>query len=657
MSVDTVFSPSLLTLALCAAFTPMAVAATPTAPATAAQERSIERIQVKGSRITAERIRIENDELEKRQARDLKEMFQGQSALAVGGSLGVAQKLYLHGIEELLLNVALDGAIQSGSMFHHIGRLTLEPELVRTIEVQAGPGDATQGAGALGGSVDFTSKDASDLLLPDQAFSALAKVAYGSNNQQHKYHLTLAGQLSEQWSVLGSSSRQENDLFKDAHGQRYAGTASEQDFHFAKLTGELAPGQELRYSFEQARDSGIRPQRPNWQVSSWNRAFPLETERQTHNLNYAFDPSSELVNGSLTLFHSNTELQQTARFGPYQGGVQNEGFDARNSSVLGAHRWIYGVDYRAEQTELFPIGVANARYDSEKASVKGIFVQDYYNLSSQLRLNAGARYDDYQVRDMKQQQITADGLSPNLGISWAMNEHLRLFAGYSSALRGRLTTNSFVLDNRTNAANLQAEQAHHRQIGAEYIAGSWHLNANLFDTVIEDAIGEFKRVYQNLGDVKNRGYDLKLSYQLPTVRLGGSVATANPTLNNKPLNPYDHAGLGANTGRQWSLFANWAASDAWQSGLSVRAAEGQHDLTTSAGLIQQPGYAVWDAFVQYNPVALDNLRLTLTVKNLLDQQYRDQATLADFNHIPDYQGLAGMPEPGRDLRFELRWQF
>lgn len=647
---------SKLSLAILASWSPLLLAAQ---PATGPQQeaRDIERIQVSGKRITAQQLRVDNKELAQRQARDLKEMFQGQSALSVGGSLGVAQKLYLHGIEELLLNVALDGAIQSGSMFHHIGRLTLEPELVRSIEVQAGPGDATQGAGALGGSVDFTSKDASDLLAVGERFTAISKFAYASNNQQRKYHLTLAGQLSEQWSVLGSSSKQDNSRFKDANGVAYDGTAAEQQFHFAKLSGELSAGHTLRYSIEQAKDDGIRPQRPNWQISSWNKAFPLTTERTTHNLNYGFSNDSALLDGSLALYHSNTELEQNARFGLYHGGVQNKGLDLRNSSEFASHKLVYGVDHRAEQTELFPVGVANARFDSETARVNGVFLQDYYNLTAAVRINAGARYDDYQVRDMKQQRLTADGVSPNLGVSVLVSDSLRLFAGYSSALRGRLTTNSFVLDNRSNAANLRAEQAHHRQLGAEYLQGNWQLNANLFDTLLEDAIGESKRVYQNLGDLQNHGYDLQLSYRLAALQLGGSVANASPTLNNKPLNPYDHAGLGAHVGRQWTLFANWQFGEQLRSGLSLRAAEGQHALQTSAGVIEQPGYAVWDGFVQYSPASLQQLKLTLTVKNLLAKQYRDQATLADFNHLKGYEGLAGLPEPGRDVRAELRWQF
>ena len=54
---------------------------------------------------------------------------------------------------------------------------------------------------------------------------------------------------------------------------------------------------------------------------------------------------------------------------------------------------------------------------------------------------------------------------------------------------------------------------------------------------------------------------------------------------------------------------------------------------------------------------LNGLTLNLTVRNLLDTFYRDHATVADFGHLPDFEGLAGLPEAGRDLRLEARWQF
>lgn len=622
-----------------------------------ANEAEIEKIYVHGQRISAERLLLTEEDWQKRQARDLEDLFADQSAVAVGGALGVAQKLYLHGLEDLLLNVSLDGAIQSGSMFHHTGRLSLEPELLRQVEVQAGPGDATQGAGALGGSIDFVTKDATDLLAPDQRFSGLIKAAHASNNNSDKYGLTLAGRLTDNWSLLGSASRQNSDEFKDAEGQRWQGTAAEQEFSFAKLSGEIAEHHHIRLSTEHATDEGLRAQRPNWQISDWNRAYPLETERATHTLNYEFAPGSEWVELKFSGYQSDTELRQDARFGLYEGGVKNSGLDLRNSSKLGHHHWVYGVDYRKEQTDLTALNDPSLPTNREDARVYGVFLQDYWQLAKDWKLNAGARYDNYQVLDMNQQDLSSNGISPNLGLSWQSTETLRIYTGYSSTLRGRLTTNSFVLDNRTNAADLKAEEADHYQLGAEWQYQSWLLNANLFRNKISNAIAERARVYSNVGEVESKGYDLSLRYQQAGWQWLTSFSKTDATLNGVKLNAYDHAGLGTSTGLTVAMRLQYQLTVQWLTGAGMRSVEGLHQVQTSAGLIDQPGYSVFDAFARWQSSQIEGLSLTFALRNLSDKWYRDQATLPDFNHIPDYEGLAGLPEPGRDARVELAWWF
>ncbi|KUM52053.1 TonB-dependent receptor domain-containing protein [Rheinheimera sp. EpRS3] len=617
----------------------------------------LETIEVVGKRITAERLILTDDDWQKRQAQDLEDLFAEQAALSVGGGLGVAQKIYLNGIEDLLLNVSIDGAVQSGSMFHHIGRLTLEPELLRQVEVQAGPGDATQGAGALGGSIDFITKDASDLLLPGERFAGLAKAGYSSVNDGQKYNLTLAGMISDNWGLIGSFSDVDSKLMQDGAGIKQPGTAAEQQFGFAKLTGQLTEHQTVRFSFERATDDGLRAQRPNWQVSSWNAVYPLQTVRSTSAVNYQFNPDSALVDVKLALFHSDTKLKQNARFGLYQGDIQNQGLDLRNSSRLGTHQLEYGIDYRHEETGLTALEDPTVPQDGEKARVIGVFLQDYWDITPRLRLNAGARFDDYKVDDANQQRLTSDGISPNLGLSWQQTTNWRLYGGYSSALRGRLTTNSFVLDSLSNSEDLQAEEAHHWQLGSEWRQGNWQLNANLFQTDIDDAISEVSRVYQNIGDVETKGYNVQLRYRLQDFSASASVNQARARLNGERMNGYDHGALGTTLGRTWVLRLEYALSDTLLTGWGSRAVEGEHDIPTSAGLVQQPGYAVHDVFVRWQPAMLNGLTLNLTVRNLLDKFYRDHATVADFGHLPDFEGLAGLPEAGRDLRLEARWQF
>ena len=75
-----------------------------------------------------------------------------------GGSLPAAQNSMLVGLEDTLMNVTIDGAQQAGYLFHHQGRVGIEPDIIKSVEAEAGTGAATAGLGALAGSVKFETK-------------------------------------------------------------------------------------------------------------------------------------------------------------------------------------------------------------------------------------------------------------------------------------------------------------------------------------------------------------------------------------------------------------------------------------------------------------------------------------------------------------------
>jgi len=125
---------------------------------------------------------ITPEELDKYQANDLADIFRSVPSVSVGGSLGIAQKVYIRGMEDTLLNVTVDGAPQTGTLFHHIGRVSIDPELLKEVEVQAGAGEATSGAGAIGGSIRFKTKDVDDLLNSGENFGGTLKAGYFSND-------------------------------------------------------------------------------------------------------------------------------------------------------------------------------------------------------------------------------------------------------------------------------------------------------------------------------------------------------------------------------------------------------------------------------------------------------------------------------------------
>ncbi|SEF99186.1 TonB-dependent receptor domain-containing protein [Marinobacterium lutimaris] len=624
-----------------------------------ADERPVvlQQIDITGSKPLAETGHVDSQQLDQIQANDLEDVFRQQPEVSVGGSVGVAQKVYVRGLQDSLLNVSIDGATQGGSQYHHSGRLSIEPDLIKAVEVDAGTGDATSGPGSLGGAIRFITKDPEDLLQGDERIGALIKGSYYSNGDVGKLSTSLYGRLGEDWSGLVSLSASDQDQFEDGNGDDVAGTESEQQLGFAKLVGHIGDSQTLRFSFENRTDEGERPQRPQWIVSDWNPAYPMETERETLTFGYNINPlGNQFVDADLSIYNTETELQQDGRWGLYFGTTESTGFDLRNTSVLGNHSLTYGIDYREDKVYLGPEG--DTRLDQEDGEVRGIYLQDRWQIIEPLTLSAGLRHDRYELDDKADQSFEESGTSPNLGLEYAFNNGLTLFARHAQAFRGPETQEAFRLDVYSNDPNLKAEEAVNNEIGFDYTQDGFFISGKVYQSRIDDAIAAAAgRLYTNVGDVDSDGYLITLGHQWQQLSASLSFHHNDAEIDGMKLNAYDHGGLGNSIGDTLTANLDYRASDAWRMGWNARFVKGIDDIETSAGEIDKPGYGVHDLYVEWLPTGHDRLKVNLAVMNLFDKQYIDHASNGSFDHIPGWEGVVGMPESGRDIRLSLAARF
>ncbi|MDH0701744.1 TonB-dependent receptor [Pseudomonas toyotomiensis] len=600
---------------------------------------------------------VEAEQLQRYQASDLQEVFESNPEVSVAGGPGVAQKLYLRGLEDTLLNISIDGASQPGQTFHHTGRIGIEPELLKRAEVQAGTGDATAGPGALGGAIRFVTKDPDDLLREGEQLGALLKTGYFSNGEGYKSSASVFGRFNENWSALAMTTYQDQNDYEDGNNDDVLGTAARQKLGFAKLVGKLTDEQTLRLSYEKRIDEGERSQRPQWIPSSFNRLYPLSTERETWTLNYAWQPvNNDLLDVELTTYHTTNELEQDGRFGLYFGDTRSTGFDLRNTSRIGAHQLTYGVDYRDDRTTLGPEG--DRELDHEDGEVLGVYLQDRYQITSRLQLDAGLRYDRYKLDDRDKQTFIEEGISPNLGLRYQLTPELAVFAGQARALRGPQVRDAFKLDVSGNDPDLKAEKARTDEVGFDYRDGGWELSGKAYVTRIKDAIADpigRPNLYENVGDLKSKGVLLSTAYHWQQLSLGLSYHRNEARLDGERLNVYEYNGLGTSLGDTWTSFADYRASDNLTLGWQGRFVRGIDTLHAGVGDVSKPGYGVHDLYAEWQAVP-ESLTVTLTLKNLLDKQYLDHASNEDFEHIPDYEGIRGSYEPGRELRLGLAWR-
>lgn len=662
-----------------------------TAPREAATEEDslLEPLVVVGALTDLE---ITADQVELRQANDLTDLFRHVPSVSVGGGVGIAQKIYVRGLEDSLLNVTVDGAPQHGTLFHHIGRVSIEPELLQTVDVQAGVGEATSGFGAIGGAIRFRTKDADDLLRDGQRFGAIAKAGYFSNDAT-KLSGTVFGRISDEIGFVASYVKVDRDNTEDGDGRRLRGTAAEQELGYLKVGGEIAPGQRLSLSYEHREEKADFGQRPNWPVKENDPLFPGEGKRQTAVLNYGFG-LGESLEFEVTGYWTRSQFLQDRHdsWGLYGAEITSFGGDFRGRWRAGEHDVIFGVEYRDDevvsqylgdpavwQPEAWNPDIGRFK---EVGDVLGLYIQDHWQVNERLLLSYGARYDAYDLTQVTYANGTdSDGFSFNGGLNYDLTESLKFSLSYAEAFRGKEIGDAFTLEIRPGrislAPNLKPEKASNWEVGLAYKRDGFSASAVYYTMTIDDVIFDQSgsgpapqaAVYnENIGAFEAEGVELRAGWVGGAFSIDGFFNHYESTIDGVPVEGYEHVGLGTSVGDNWSLVGGWRPSDTITLELGVTHYNDLDDIEVlhraveigwigSTQRVDKPGYTTVDLIGRWRPFADDRLTLQGAVYNLFDERYRAHSSVADYNHIPDWEGIAGVYEPGRDVRVSLAYRF
>lgn len=612
----------------------------------------VEVIEVTGQRVQQSDISISLEDLEKRQAQDLNDIFRKDAEVSVGGASGISQKVYVRGLEDTMLNISIDGAEQSGSLFHHQGRLSIEPELLKQVDVSAGAGRATNGPGALGGAIQFTTKDAHDLLQPGQKFGAQLKSGYYTNNSGYKGSASLYGEVADQVGLLASFSYVDGDNIEDGKGEEQPYTALEQKVALIKLSGQLTESQTASISYDYREDNGRRLNRPHFQPSFKNDPLEQEADRETFTLNHGYK-GSEYLNLESTLYHTENRIahKDHPRWQTTDGSITTVGGKVSNSAAFESNTLIFGADYKKDDS-LLSTGSGTGKAE-EKGTVFGLFIQDDWNITDELIVSAGARYDWYELEDAQGLELDAKGLSPNVGVSYQGTEELNLFASYAQAIRGQQIKELFIIDYKPNDPNRKEETAENTEFGAKYHSGDFVAGVTFFYSTIEDVVGDDGTSLNNIGNLDNQGVSAYAGYAFSEVSAYLSYSQSRPELNGEPLSD-SHMNLGTSVGDTWVLDLVYAPLHELELGWTANFVERLDNVADPSIHPEKPGYGVHDIYAQWLPLTDEELILTVSVKNVFDKYYFDHASYMEYVGSPVAQGYASA---GRDVRFNVSYAF
>lgn len=614
---------------------------------------------------------VEAASLANTQAKDAREALQAVPGVSVGGGgNAIAQKIYVRGLEDTLLGVTLDGAPQGGYLYHHQGRVLVDPALLKSVQVQKGVASASAGPGALAGALSFETQDAGDLLAAGQSLGGRLGLA-GFSNKGWKAAASAYGQSTDKaFDGLVSVARQDIDEYRDGNGQRVIHSGSTQDSALAKLSWQPLPGHRMSLGLNHFNDEGVRFLRPNMVDFARSGAPMPQTYRHDQvTLGYRSAAGGDAPAIEATLFgdDNRNERTVTATGRNYGEEVQGRGINASMARRFGEHRLKLGLNYHAyDARALNPANVGTGPYGNgrETSSVTGMFVEDGVALAPRWQLAAGLRVDSYRYHDDHGQRFSSTGASPSLGLQYLATEALTLHASAGSTMRGAGLKESFLLDNGPgyrNVADLKAERSRNLALGFDAAMGVVVLRGEVFQQKIGRYIttgldADDNAIRHNAGELVSRGYELGLAAKLGGLQASASVAHAKPRLNGVPLADGDF-GAGVATGRTGNLKLTQAVPAlGLDLGWTTRVIESLQYAPASdpTQRLTKAGYSVHDVFAVWRPQGVKGLQVKLAVNNLLDKFYYDQATYAFHT---GFGKVLGYPEPGRDVRVELGWQF
>lgn len=608
---------------------------------------------------------LNQDDIDRTQATSVGELFDTIPGIqAIGSNRSGGLSFNIRGVGELAASdeskiiVTVDGVPKFYEQYRQ-GSFFSDPELFKRVEVLRGPASSTlYGAGALGGVVNFTTKEASDFLTEDKNTAIRTRLGFDSNGNGKLGSVIYAQRFSDSFEMLTSFNYRDADMAKDGAGNLLVGTEGISTSGLLKGTYRFGDdkAQSLNISYVQKYS--------NLNDTPYSRTDTLafgtvdrRTNDQTLSLSYE-NPGlgNPLLDLKVALSYSNTEIDQDdAQFG-FFGSLFNDshysyetiGLKVENTFEMSGANWenylTAGVQF-SDQDRTAQTTAGELAFHPEGNEQKiGVYVQSEFILGDRLTIIPGARLDYTAltpVAGAAGSEVTYTTFSPKIQVMYDVNDSFSVFGSLAHTERAPTLDEAFSHDRGYSISPaLTKESANSIELGFAFQrrgifneSDAFSLKTTAFysdvsDTIVTNINALPAANYLNAQDALLWGVEIEGAYQ--SERMFGNFALSFVDGESTGMR-----GVGDTQSSipapNLSLTLGGRIPDrgieyGWTGHFVDNIVTAQFDGVTRAAVnTRYSGYARHDLFVSWKPEqgVLQGTDLRLSLNNVFDRDYQN----------------------------------
>lgn len=618
---------------------------------------------------------ITQDQLANVQASDMQDILKTLPGVIVDGNVRYGQRIYIRGLEDKFANITIDGAKQSGQIFHHAGDQFVDASLLKISSVELGPNSALSGPGVVNGAFSYETKDPSDFLKDGQTFGGKVSAGYETARERKKGSVALFSKVNDKLEFVGIASLVDDGTLHLGDGSEIANKESRLESGLLKVVFKANEFNTTKLSYNKYEDGGNRNISGEKAGSDVNNEPYSALHRDTLSLKHEYNPASDLIDLELTVYDNKQYMIRDAVEQNNRAGTEitaypereysNDtfGFDVRNTSIVGMHNLTYGVDFNHEEQDVDAKGltrnlttgeVSDSSRDGGKIDNVGLYLQDEMVINA-LTLTLGARYDDYQLGGIYDGSF--EQLSPKMKARYQVSDKLALRTAYGRIFKGpqlgeTLTLGSSVVQD----ADVSPQKGHNVEVGFDYdlsdalAAEDAILSFNVYKTDLDDYSHPTKNhSLVSQGKMEILGTETVLSYRNGELGLNAShtYTTGDQTDSDgvkfEPFTANIHL---------FKLGANYDVNDEFNISYNAEFVPSNDYKRSNGTRVERDSYNVHDINFTYKPAAIEGATVNLGIANIFDKAYERHTAFTTI-----YNQSSKTYEVGRNFKLQLSYQF